>query len=61
MARLKKEYGSVMDYVRDQRLKWTDLDAKGAAFEDPGMWLCKRQLWQMMDLLSLFSDGRWGC
>ena len=41
MARLKKEYGSVMDYVRDQRLKWTDLDAKGAAFEDPGMWLRK--------------------
>lgn len=38
MARLKKEHGSVMDYVRDQRLKWTDLEAKGRAFEDPGMY-----------------------
>ena len=28
-----------MDYVRDQRLQWTDLDARGAAFEDPGMLL----------------------
>ncbi|KAL9137038.1 MAG: hypothetical protein Q9175_001748 [Cornicularia normoerica] len=36
MARLKKEHGSVMDYVRNQRLKWTDLDARGSsAFENP--------------------------
>ena len=38
MARLKKEHGSVMDYVQHQRLKWTDLEAKGSAFEDPGLW-----------------------
>ncbi|KAF6237504.1 hypothetical protein HO173_004394 [Letharia columbiana] len=35
MARLKEEHGSVMEYVRDRRLRWTDLDAKGLAFEDP--------------------------
>ena len=38
MARLKKEHGSVMDYVQNRRLEWTDLDARGPAFEDPGMW-----------------------
>ena len=37
MARLRQQHGSVMDYVRDERLRWTDLDAKGRAFEDPGM------------------------
>ncbi len=37
MARLKREHGSVMEFVRDQRLKWTDLEAKGKAFEDPGV------------------------
>lgn len=35
MARLKGEHGSVMDYVRDRRLEWTDLEARGGAFEDP--------------------------
>lgn len=35
MARLKQEHGSVMDYVRDHRVKWTDFEAKGKAFEDP--------------------------
>lgn len=39
MARLKEEHGSVMEYVRTQRLQWTDLAAKGPAFEDPGMYL----------------------
>lgn len=39
MARLKSEYGSVMDYVQNQRLGWTDFEAKGLAFEDPGMWV----------------------
>lgn len=39
MARLKGEHGSVMDYVRDRRLEWTDLEARGGAFEDPGMLL----------------------
>lgn len=37
MARLKKEHGSVMEYVRDRRLGWTDLEAKGEAFQDAGM------------------------
>ncbi|CAF9931520.1 hypothetical protein IMSHALPRED_008650 [Imshaugia aleurites] len=35
MARLKSEYGSVMDYVRDRRVGWGDLEARGRAFEDP--------------------------
>lgn len=25
----------MMDYVRDRRLEWTDLEARGGAFEDP--------------------------
>lgn len=37
MARLRREYGSVMDYVQNQRLGWTGFEAKGSAFEDPGM------------------------
>ena len=37
MARLKEEYGSVMEYVRDRRLGWRNLEAKGEAFEDAGM------------------------
>ena len=36
MYNLKKDYGSVMDFVRDERVKWTDLKPKAAAFEDPG-------------------------
>ena len=36
MFNLKKDYGSVMDFVRDERLKWTDLKPKAAAFQDPG-------------------------
>lgn len=28
-----------MEYVRDRRLRWTDLDAKGLAFEDPGVYM----------------------
>ena len=39
MARLKEEYGSVMEYVRDRRLGWRDLEAKGKAFEDAGMFV----------------------
>ncbi len=45
MARLKKEHGSVMEFVRDERLKWTDLEAKGKAFEDPGMFFFSFSLW----------------
>lgn len=39
MARLKKEHGSVMEYVRDRRLGWRDLEARGEAFEDAGMFI----------------------
>ena len=35
-AKLKKEYGSVMDFVVKERLKWTDLKPTDAApFSDP--------------------------
>lgn len=27
----------MMDYVQNQRLGWTGFEAKGSAFEDPGM------------------------
>lgn len=36
MFGLKKDHGSVMDFVRDKRLKWTDVKPKAAAFENPG-------------------------
>jgi hypothetical protein len=36
-AKLKKEYGSVMNFVLEERLRWTDLTPKNpAAFSDPG-------------------------
>ena len=38
MARLKAEHGSVMEYVRERRLGWTDLEAKGEVpFEEAGL------------------------
>ena len=36
MFNLKKEYGSVMDFVRDERLRWTEMKPKAAAFQNPG-------------------------
>lgn len=36
MFELKKKYGSVMDFVRDERLKWTDLEPKDSPFKDSG-------------------------
>jgi hypothetical protein len=36
MFGLKKEHGSVMDFVRYERLKWTDMKPRAKAFEDPG-------------------------
>ena len=36
MFELKKKYGSVMDFVRDERVKWVDVEAKGRPFEEPG-------------------------
>lgn len=37
MFGLKKGFGSVMDFVRDERLKWTDMKPRAKAFEDPRM------------------------
>ena len=48
MARLKEEHGSVMEYVRDRRLGWRDLEAKGKAFEDAGMFLFFVRVWFLL-------------
>lgn len=40
MFGLKKKYGSVMDFVRDERVEWTDLEPRGKAFENPGTANC---------------------
>jgi hypothetical protein len=34
--RLTKDYGSVMSFVMQERLKWEDLKPKGEPFEHPG-------------------------
>ncbi len=39
MFDLKKEHGSVMDFVRYARLKWMDMKPRAKAFEDPSMCL----------------------
>ena len=36
-AKLKRENGSVMDYILEERLGWTDQDAKGDPFVEAGM------------------------
>lgn len=36
MARLREQHGSVMDFVQNERLGWTDLEARGKAFEEDG-------------------------
>lgn len=33
---LKQQYESVMRFVMERRVKWTDTKAKAAPFEDPG-------------------------
>ena len=36
MAHLKKEHGSVMDFIQERRVKWTDIKpSKAAAFQNP--------------------------
>jgi hypothetical protein len=36
MAHLKKEHGLVMDFIRERRVKWTDIKPSGAAvFQNP--------------------------
>ena len=54
----------MMDYVRNQRLKWTDLDARGSsAFENPGMLklsLVSSLVTYVLVFFSFFfSDWRW--
>lgn len=34
MARLREQHGSVMDFVQNERLGWTELEPKGKAFEE---------------------------
>ncbi|KAK5714654.1 hypothetical protein LTR15_010837 [Elasticomyces elasticus] len=46
-AKLVREYGSVMKFVMDERLRWQDLEARGKGFEDAG---------QQDDLLAVESD-----
>ena len=50
-----------MDFVRDRRVKWTDLEAKGGAFEDPGMLLVSLfgfWFWLFRPFLTRESVGR---
>ncbi|KAL8967771.1 MAG: hypothetical protein Q9183_002767 [Haloplaca sp. 2 TL-2023] len=50
-ARLKKEHGSVMDFVVKERLKWTDLEPTGTApFNDP----------ETSDIKILYNDWPYG-
>ncbi|KAL8870097.1 MAG: hypothetical protein Q9174_003776 [Haloplaca sp. 1 TL-2023] len=50
-ARLKKEHGSVMDFVVKERLKWTDLNPTGTApFKDP----------ETSDIKILYNDWPYG-
>ena len=35
----KEKYGSVAEFVREERLGWKDTEvSKGEPFQDPGMW-----------------------
>lgn len=36
-AKLKKDHGSVMNFVMNERLQWHDLVPRGAHFSNPGM------------------------
>ncbi|KAL8736341.1 MAG: hypothetical protein Q9181_002469 [Wetmoreana brouardii] len=50
-AQLKKEHGSVMDFVVKERLKWTDLQPRDAApFDDP----------KTSDIKILYNDWPYG-
>lgn len=33
---LDRDYGSIMNFIVNERLKWLDLKPKGAPFEHPG-------------------------
>lgn len=39
-AKLKKDYGSVMNFVMEKRLKWDDLTPTGPPFSNPGTSSC---------------------
>lgn len=49
----------MMEYVRDRRLGWTDLEAKGEAFEEAGtsFTLFRVDSW-LRDVCLVFSDLR---
>ncbi|KAL9122658.1 MAG: hypothetical protein Q9187_000780 [Circinaria calcarea] len=52
-AKLKREYGSVMDFVVKERLQWTDLRPKGPTpFSDPD--------WSIEDVKILYNDWPYG-
>ncbi len=56
MFELKKRYGSVMDFVRDERLKWTDLVPKALPFKDPGNSIFSKMMafsWGLSERLTL--------
>lgn len=42
-AKLKKDYGSVMNFVMEKRLKWDDLTPRGAPFTESGNSSCEQQ------------------
>lgn len=35
MAVIKSQYGSVMNFILKERVRWTDLTPKAGPFEDP--------------------------
>lgn len=38
-AKLEREYGTVMEFVMQERLRWTDLTPKREPFTEPGLYL----------------------
>ena len=36
IARIKDDYGSVMDFILKERVKWAEVVPKGAPFQCPG-------------------------
>lgn len=45
-AKLRKEYGSVMNFIVKERLKWSDLTPKSPkAFSDPGKHSLRVDVW----------------
>lgn len=55
MALLKRNHGSVMDFVMKERLHWTDLTPKAEPFVDPSN---KASLYNMIMYVRLTRNGR---